>query len=304
MANPKPWLKLWAEWIDDPKMNRLHLAQQAAWWRLVTLAHRCSAGGPLVHGNGLPLTLDEIADALRCGDRHNRKVFDAMVANMIDKESLHWQNETLVVTNLKKRQETAATATAEAVRDRVREFRERQRKEKESDKEKERLEGEGVSVKEGEGESNVLHLVTPSGSPGSDVTRNPLQGDKVMAEVCALYEQNIGQLPKGGVVIEDMLEFTENYRGGVEWIKLAFKEALGRNKRRWQYIRSILERWQDEGGPDGRAGEELERQQRGAGGKPTGDGVGRGHSPSGAKESGWKVIESDEPGAAEPGDQS
>lgn len=91
------------------------------------------------------------------------------------------------------------------------------------------------------------------------VTDEPLQ-DPVIMEITDLYEKNIGELPHGGVVIDDMIEFAGRFKGDVKWIRLAFKEALGRNKRQWQYIRTILERWQDEGGPDGRAGQELDRQ--------------------------------------------
>ncbi len=90
----------------------------------------------------------------------------------------------------------------------------------------------------------------------------PPSNDPIIAEVSRLYEENIGELPHGGVVIEDMTDFAQHFKGDVKWIKLAFKEALGRNKRQWQYIRAILERWQEEGGPDGRAGQELERSQR------------------------------------------
>ena len=176
---PKPWLKMWGEWIDDPKMNHLSLAEQAAWWRLVTLAHRCNADGVLVHGNGLPLSLDDIVDATRCEDRKNRRVFDSMMAYMIDKGSLQWKDGTLVVINLKKRQEMASSETPEAVRERVRRYRERQAvtenplqlQEKESTKEKEIIEGDI----EGEGESNGKKLVT--------VTRKPLHAEAVLPQI-------------------------------------------------------------------------------------------------------------------------
>ncbi|GAH63343.1 unnamed protein product, partial [marine sediment metagenome] len=58
MAKWKPWLKMWVEWIDDPKMLSLSLAQQGAWWRLLALAQKCMADGLLVKGNGAPLSLD------------------------------------------------------------------------------------------------------------------------------------------------------------------------------------------------------------------------------------------------------
>ncbi|NVM23480.1 MAG: hypothetical protein HWN68_17075, partial [Desulfobacterales bacterium] len=60
MAKFQPWLKMWVEWVDDPKMLSLTLAEQGVWWRLCTLAKKCMADGFLAKGNGAPLSLDEI----------------------------------------------------------------------------------------------------------------------------------------------------------------------------------------------------------------------------------------------------
>lgn len=265
---PKPWLKMWGEWIDDPKINHLSLAEQAAWWRLVTLSHRCNADGALVHGNGLPLTLDDIVAAIRCAGRKNRGVFDSMMAYMIDKESLQWKDETLVVTNLKKRQEMAASETAEAVRERVRRHRERQ-----AVTEKPLLPpNPPTTTKEGdrevevEVESNVLHPVT---------------AEATLAEICKLYERNFGIITP--ILSEKFKDFAENYRGPLNWIHDAFEEACSQNVRKWAYVEKILETCQAEGRkPHG------ERKQRG----DTRDAAHQKDTPKRSRFGDFKAIES------------
>jgi DnaD/phage-associated family protein len=103
-----------------------------------------------------------------------------------------------------------------------------------------------------------------------DVTATPLWGEqygttnsqhpvRVIIErpsIYALYEQNIGLLTP---ILAEQLQDAER-RYPVEWIELAFGEAVSNNKRSWRYIERILERWAAEGkqsgkarGPDGRA---------------------------------------------------
>lgn len=126
MAKFQPWLKMWVEWVDDPKMLSLSLAEQGAWWRLCTLAKKCTADGFLVKGRGAPLSLDEVADAIRIKTKADRRVFDSMVEKMTDQGSLHWRSNALVVTHFAERQAKTTSETPEAVRDRVRRYRERQ----------------------------------------------------------------------------------------------------------------------------------------------------------------------------------
>jgi len=127
LAKPKPWLKMWVEWIDDLKMINLSLAEQGAWWRLLTLAQKCAADGYLIMRNESPLSLDEIANNLRIRAKADRKVFNSMIEKMIDLNSLHWDSGALVVTHFAERQAKTSSETPEAVRDRVRLWRERQR---------------------------------------------------------------------------------------------------------------------------------------------------------------------------------
>jgi DnaD/phage-associated family protein len=103
-----------------------------------------------------------------------------------------------------------------------------------------------------------------------DVATTPLVGEphdlfdghhpiRVIVErpsIYALYEQNIGLLTP---ILAEQLQDAEK-RYPVEWIELAFGEAVSNNKRSWRYIERILERWAAEGkqsgktrGPDGRS---------------------------------------------------
>ncbi|MBA7677643.1 hypothetical protein ES703_85903 [subsurface metagenome] len=127
MPKFQPWLKMWVEWIDDLKMLSLSLAEQGAWWRLVTLAKKCAADGFLIKGKGAPLSLDEIANTLRIKVKADRKVFDSMIEKMTDLGSLHWDSHALVITHFAERQAKTSSEAPEAVRDRVRRFRERQK---------------------------------------------------------------------------------------------------------------------------------------------------------------------------------
>ncbi|GAI86835.1 unnamed protein product, partial [marine sediment metagenome] len=222
---------MWGEWIDDPKMNHMSLPEQGAWWRLVTLSHRCNADGALVYGNGQPITLDDIVEAIRCTNRKNRKVFDSMMAYMMDKGSLHWEDKILVVTNLKKRQEKVASETPEAVRERVRRHREQKAV---TEKPLHPLTiptttKEGDIEAEAEVKSNDKKPVTRNGK-----TVTP---EAILAEISNLYEKNFGILTP--ILAEKFKDFAENYRGPLEWLHDAFEEACSQNVRKWSYVETI-----------------------------------------------------------------
>jgi DNA replication protein len=58
-----------------------------------------------------------------------------------------------------------------------------------------------------------------------------------------LYEQNIGPLTP--LIAETLQDAERTYPA--DWIEEAFKLAVERNKRRWNYIQAILKSWQEEG---------------------------------------------------------
>ncbi|MBA7606559.1 hypothetical protein ES703_13709 [subsurface metagenome] len=263
MAKFQPWLKMWVEWIDDPKMLSLSLAEQGVWWRLLTLAKKCMADGFLVKGNGAPLSLNEIASTLRILTRPDRKVFDSMIKKMTDQGSLEWNSNALVITHFAERQAKTSSETPEAIRERVRLHRERQR--------------QPVT------ENPLLPLTTPTTIKDTDIDteaevecngKKLVTPEAILAEISNFHEQNFGIITP--ILAEKFKDFVENYRGPVGWIKDAFAEAVTNNVRKWAYVEAILERWQTEGfkAPKKRAPpsarrpgkvpteEELEQQER------------------------------------------
>ncbi len=291
MAKFQPWLKMWVEWIDDPKMLSLSLAEQAAWWRLVTLTKKCAADGLLVKGNGAPLSLDEIADAIRIKTKADRRVFDSMVQKMTDQSSLHWDSKALVVTHFAERQAKTSSATPEAVRERVRLHRER------------KVGVTGNPLQEGlpssppyppitkdidteaEAESNGKKLVTCNGKSVTAVA--------ALAEISKLYEQYFGIITPN--LAEKFKDFVENYRGQVDWIKEAFAEAVKYKNRRWQYVEAILYSWQEKGGPHA--------DRREPGGERERLGADQRDPLASYREQGWEILGEGEPGTTEAGNE-
>jgi DnaD/phage-associated family protein len=275
MAQRKPWLKMWAEWVHDAKMLGLTLAETGAWWKLVTLAHECAQDGQLVKGDGTPLTISEITKCLHITSAKDRKTLEAMISKMAGLGSLHWNSNLLVVTHYSERQEMIPSESKEAVRERVRRHRESKNVTDDPLPPPTPLldrEGEG----EGEGESNG---------------RKPVTSVPALAKIATLHEQYFGIITP--VLSEKFKDFVENYRGPVEWIDLAFAEAVEYKSRRWQYVEAILYRWQEKGGPHA--------DRREPGGKKERTGADQRDIIEEARAAGWEVLGEDEPGAGDQG---
>ncbi len=77
-----------------------------------------------------------------------------------------------------------------------------------------------------------------------------LSGESAAAKerpnIFVLYEQNIGTLTP--LISEELKEAEREFPA--EWIEDAFKIALKRNIRRWDYVSAILRRWKAEGRSD------------------------------------------------------
>ncbi len=125
---PLPWIKMWIEGLDDPKLTRMSLAERGAWWDLLKLAAKCEAGGRIVSG-GIGLELDEIADSLHIKTADERQALESMIVKMAERGSLMWnEGHTLVVVNYEKRQMVPPSSRPEAIAKRQRTFRERKKK--------------------------------------------------------------------------------------------------------------------------------------------------------------------------------
>ena len=129
---PLPWIKMWLEALDDPKLIRLSLAERGAWWGLLQLAGKCNANGKLVSG-GVGLDIDEIADALHIKSGEDRQALESMIAKMEKRGSLIWNDDVLTVVHYEERQKIPPSARPDAVADRVRRYRDRQKKHKPMD---------------------------------------------------------------------------------------------------------------------------------------------------------------------------
>jgi DnaD/phage-associated family protein len=66
-------------------------------------------------------------------------------------------------------------------------------------------------------------------------------------DIFTLYEENIGILTP--IIAEELKEAEKIYP--YKWISDAITEAVTQNKRKWNYISAILERWSAEGRNDG-----------------------------------------------------
>ena len=125
---PLPWIKMWLESLDDPKLTRLSLAERGAWWGILELAGKCDAGGKILSGS-VGLDMDEIADALHVKTSDDQQALESMIAKMEKRGSLKWnENNVLTVIHWEERQRIPPSARPEAIADRVRRYRERRKK--------------------------------------------------------------------------------------------------------------------------------------------------------------------------------
>jgi len=130
---PFPWIKLWLEGLDDPKLTRLSLAERGGWWELLMLAGKCEADGKILSGNQA-LDMDEIADALHIKTSEDRLALESMITKMEKRRSLEWnEGHILTIVNWEKRQRLPPSAYREAVAERVRRYRGRRKETEEAE---------------------------------------------------------------------------------------------------------------------------------------------------------------------------
>ena len=278
MPRDKPWLKMWTDWLGDAKMDRLSLAEQGSWWRLVSLCHECQHkdeqgkldGGLVVTGS--PLSRVEIMKSLKISDEADKTAFNQMLEKMESGGSLMWGSDTLYLIHYEERQR-AGSDTKEARRQRQRELREAKKREAEKNPSPNIIEEEVRGERE-ETHAQSCHV--------NSVT--------LTKELSRCYEQYVGLLnPMDADRMREFSEYYEKNKGKIEWVEKAFMKAPA-SKRRWPYIQAILERYIEEGGPDGKSGSQHGREQR--------DGVNRGDTTPGPGKSawpGWDVVRPDEP---------
>lgn len=292
MARTKPWAKLWVGWYHKPDWLSLSLGEKGAWWLLYSLAQELESDGRMV-SNGSPMTLRDISRALHIEERADRDIFRRMVTKRVAQGGLHWDGDTLVLTDFANEQARTPSKEKEAVAERVR--RHRARQQHVSGTSRHTLDArQTVTGNPLPAEDSEAVVPEPNGQSVTDVTALPISplssiseedrgsGGKetrmaeeaMVAELSRCYEDNIGLLSATARELFD--DFLEEYHGPISWIAEAFKEGVKYNHRNWAYIRKILMNWQTEG-----RGERDHEKQR--------DGAAERDPLAGARESGWKV---------------
>lgn len=124
-----PWLKMWVEALDDPKITKLSLAERGAWWGLLKLTRKCEDGGKAgrIVSGGQGLSIEDIADSLHIKTNEDRQALEYMITKMEKRGSLKWNHGMLTVVHFEERQKVPASARPENVAKRVRDFRDRQK---------------------------------------------------------------------------------------------------------------------------------------------------------------------------------
>lgn len=259
MPGAKPWLKMWVSWIDDPKMDRLSLEEQGAWWRLVSLSHKCAAAGALVSG-GAPLTIDDMLKTLKVVAAREQGAFRQMVDKMTQWGSIHHNGESFVITHYTEEQEMVPSNSNEAVAARQRRHRAQKKpasEKREPEKSPSPPENKNKNIEE-RGERRRRDVPPYVTGDTSRKSRDSLIIKEITGLIVEMKKETLTE-----VLADQIRNFPEDYTGPVDWIRKAFLKAP-LNKRRWAYVQKILERWQKEGGPDGEAGRELEGARVGA----------------------------------------
>ena len=296
MARAKPWAKLWVGWYHKTDWLSLSLAEKGAWWLLYSLAQELERDGRMVSSDG-NMTLRDITRALHLEERSDRDIFRRMVKKRLAQGGLHWDGDTLVLTDFATEQARTPSKEKEAVAERVRRYRERQQRSAGTSlhtpparqsvtdsslppavSEAEVPENGGQSV------TGVTALpLSPLSSSSEEVRgsggkepRTVAEEEAMVVELSRCYEDNIGLLSATARELFD--DFLEEYHGPISWIADAFKEGVKYNHRSWAYISKILMNWQNEG-----RGERDHGRQGGRDEAPERDPL------AGARETGWNV---------------
>jgi hypothetical protein len=114
MANlSMPWIKLYIDLLDDPKIGKLPRSARLRFIELMLLAGECDADGELVIG-GKPMTTTDIGWRLR----DTAKNIEAEIAALVDAGIVTIHGDRIYVTNFSKRQGRSQSEKREAWRER------------------------------------------------------------------------------------------------------------------------------------------------------------------------------------------
>jgi len=126
-----------------------------------------------------------------------------------------------------------------------------------------------VNVESADGKMDLYFLNTEKGRAAVDgITRgewrpNPDEDEPITLlverpNIFILYEQNIGPLTP--LIADELRDAEKTYP--LRWIEEAIQIAVTNNARKWRYVASILERWQQEGRTDGIGRRDTQKELR------------------------------------------
>jgi DnaD/phage-associated family protein len=214
------WIKLYDEILDDPKMGRLSDGAYRLCINLFLLANRQES-----RDGSLP-DIEDIAWALRLSNDEAQQY----LAELERAEIITVTDGSLKVTKFEKRQ------TAVSGKDRIKQYRERKRKEQFNEPETE------TEPKSNEIVTERYTDTEEDRDIDKDIDKEPEEeGDD--GRVFKVYENEIGLLTQ--MIGADIEDAVKDY--GEDWIVEAIGVAARANKRRWNYVKGILNRWKVEG---------------------------------------------------------
>ena len=120
MAWRRPWIKLWVEMLDDPKMLSLSESQRWVWCALLLATTRSPDPGRMLLPNGRPMSARQLWQAARTD--MSMEAFEETLKLMEELEMAAWQGDTLEILHWHKRQDPQDVTAAE----RMRRYRQRQ----------------------------------------------------------------------------------------------------------------------------------------------------------------------------------
>ena len=98
-SSSMPWVKVYTEFIDDPKIGRLNDSAKLRFVQLILMAGECDRDGYLMNGDE-PLKVEDIAWRLRVDTKQLQADIKALIAGGM----LHEEDGTYLVTNFVSRQ--------------------------------------------------------------------------------------------------------------------------------------------------------------------------------------------------------
>jgi hypothetical protein len=113
-----PWFRFYSETVHDAKLDRVALIAEVdkvvalgAWAGLLALSNESSVRGHLLLCDGIPFTVGELASKIGMDEPLLEKILEGFAGVKM----VHWEDDTLVITNMGKRQFTS-DHSAERVR--------------------------------------------------------------------------------------------------------------------------------------------------------------------------------------------